>query len=357
MPPVCIPIPHPARDSHLPQVPTPIILCDLAFSVPHIRAPWDPTVYVEFFLLRNVRFTQAGRTRSGTCVLLFEESTPFINSFESNSDGPPPAPSPAIAQVASVATTPSIIRLPPSAPINHPAPLPALQPGLNFLHHPEPDYAGQLAAVLNQVAAQAEETSRPPTPIPFEHPCIEHLTDAEEPNIEDLGYPYDEETDELQPLSPHSSPPSTPSSPSPVVSPLGSDPLFLHDDSDTSSIDLSSPPPYNLRPRPTRRTQLALPLSAPASVKRRRAARQSHRRPSPRRTPHRPDLALHEMELSNLTGLLNVPVHLWSRPERRFVRTVTRSLHRAATGGLGHGEPASTLGLWNHDSAMETDTF
>ncbi|KAH9852067.1 hypothetical protein C2E23DRAFT_885941 [Lenzites betulinus] len=263
MPLVCILIPH--------QVPTLIILWDLTFFIPYIWAPWDPT------------------TQSGTCVLLFEESTPCINPFKSDSDGPPPAPSQApIAQVASIATIPSIIWLPPSTPISYPAPLSALQPGLNFLHHPEPDYAGQLAAILNQVAAQAEEVLYLPTSIPFKHLYIEHLTDTKEPDTEDLGYPYDEKADELQSLSCHLNLLSTPPSLSLVVSPLILDLLFLHNDSEASLNDLPSPPPYNLCPQPIGRSQLALLLSTPTLVKRRHAACQAHHHPLPALPHHFP---------------------------------------------------------------------
>ena len=43
-------------------------------------------------------------------------------------------------------------------------------------------------------------------------------------------------------------------------------------------------------------------------------------------------------ERARLISLLDVPARLWTRSERRFLRTSMRSMRRAIQGGIGHGE-------------------
>ncbi|CDO77843.1 hypothetical protein BN946_scf184267.g1 [Trametes cinnabarina] len=164
----------------------------------------------------------------------------------------------------------------------------------------------------------------------------------------ELQYPStDEEVDELLDSVP-GSPPKTPPTPSPRVSP--------HQSPYTSPRPPSnSPAPYNLRPRPRplpRRFRLNNPGSCFARLRRQASSTDKHLGTikKPRKfmnmhlgdgAPERPDLALPPVERNGLNSVLDVPARLWTKHERRFLRTVTHSLRRAAGGRIGYGEPAS----------------
>ncbi|KAJ2999461.1 hypothetical protein NUW54_g6933 [Trametes sanguinea] len=146
----------------------------------------------------------------------------------------------------------------------------------------------------------------------------------------ELQYPStDEEVDELLDSVP-GSPPKTPPTPSPRVSP--------HQSPYTSPRPPSnSPAPYNLRPRP-RLLPRRFRLNNPGTIKKPRKFMNTHLGDG---APKRPDLALPSAERSGLNSVLDVPARLWTKHERRFLRTVTHSLRRAAGGRIGYGEPAS----------------
>ena len=55
-----------------------------------------------------------------------------------------------------------------------------------------------------------------------------------------------------------------------------------------------------------------------------------------------PGLALRTVERAALENLLPVRPSLWSRNERRYLKSVLRSLRRAVSEGLGYGETPHT---------------
>ncbi|KAI0668340.1 hypothetical protein C8Q78DRAFT_1081215 [Trametes maxima] len=138
------------------------------------------------------------------------------------------------------------------------------------------------------------------------------------------------------------SPLNSPTTPSPNVSPCSTpEPTQTAANDNAPNVHKWR---YNLRPRATRSSRgtprRSHPGSAPASEQRSR----------PRTIlDNRPDLALQALEQTGLFHLLDIPVRLWTRSERHFLKTVMRSMRRATQGGVGHGEPANA-----HDGALDS---
>ena len=115
----------------------------------------------------------------------------------------------------------------------------------------------------------------------------------------------------------------------------GAGPLSSHSDLSPTVPSSFLAGPYLLRPRPTRPptrhlSSLHLSKRRPRIIPR-KTTRLPHNEPNPA-------CALLPSEEQTLGNLLSVPVSLWSRAEREYIRAMSRTLRRAARDQLGRGE-------------------
>ncbi|KAI9066204.1 hypothetical protein FKP32DRAFT_1601910 [Trametes sanguinea] len=387
---------HLSRAPYLPLVPPPTITARAAWEVPDLNAPWDSSERLRTYVLQDAAIAMASRTFRGTAVVLLEEFPELPPIPEQPTDAPPSndrrdaasAPTATLTDVAippenatvgalSLAKPPNcvatMLRLPlppppPARPIlfresvrDEDASLAKIRRSPTLTRHESTQRttaetnAGELPAARNALSDAVDDALQRLELLVRDHPDLEcprrktplqasplgNAPRVVTPTAEgtcalgDLQYPAtDEETDELRDDTP-GSPLRTPPTPPPTISPL-------HSTSPSPKPLFGSVVSYDLRPRPRPLPRRYQVISPPGTIKKPR--RYAPRRRREKDALDRPDLALQALERRSLNSLLDVPARLWTKHERRFLKTVTRSLRRATEGGIGYGEPAKSNG-------------
>ncbi|KAH9885472.1 hypothetical protein C8Q73DRAFT_840311 [Cubamyces lactineus] len=368
------------RSYHAASGHPPAITAGSALEVPGVVAPWEFGQHLDVYLLRDAILLANGRTRRGHAVLMFEDATDVLPQMLNPSPGLPPTPGAGGIAITVTKTTHthsspepddsdhdnnsirvnSIVQAtrpgtpiatthsdcPPNSPRTRPVTVEEVE-DVEGESHPifttaaDAQYALQkLEGLVSAWMKKMDVDDGPTWTVVRES---EEVTMGDEDGQDNggtsredrqTGAPTGDGTLSITPLT-------TPEAASPILSPLDLNTTILEARQERALPTFEIPDvPYDLRPRPVPRKRYleSPPPREPIKKPRRRGAGRA-----------RPQLALQAAERARLVSLLDVPARLWTRSERRFLRTSMRSMRRAIQGGIGHGEVLTTDSDENHD--------